>query len=189
MMKFVVSSSVCVAIFVAGYIAGAQEFADDAIRLGVLARFILYFLALGAGVCITGLLGYAFYIGPDRKKLLIKEEELERAKAGLQREKDKFDRERVERVEAIIRMNEEILVEHCHLALRNAKMVQRQKIEEEVESKYRTEMERLQGINHSKQEEKNPRKWKAVTSRAQTYQASNGKVYARLREGEPLGAK
>lgn len=186
MMKFVVYSSVCVAIFVTGYTWGAQEFASDAIRLGDFARFIIYFLALGIGICITGFFLYLYYIGPDRERLSIKEQEFEQATAALRREKETFEKERKERIENIVQNNEEILVEHCHQALKGSKMTQRRKIEEEVESKYRAEMERIRGINRPKEEEKNPRKWKAVKAKAQTYQASSGKVYARLREGEPL---
>lgn len=181
MTKFII----CLVIFIGGYVVGAREGITE-IRLGDLEQLLLYFLSLGLGIGLAIVIGYVLYLRPVRKRLSMQEEELKNGRIDLRHEKNKVERERVERIRAIVQRNEETLREDIHQSLKNAEASMRRQIEAEVENRYRRELEKLSGIQNHTQEEKRLKKTKTTSEKPKTYQASNGKIYARLREGEPM---
>jgi len=178
---------VCIGIFIVGYFVGARE-GTDAIKLGELERILLNFLAFGSGAGIAGVFGYGVYIYPFKRKIAKQRQRLEEAEDTLAHDKIKLDEEREERIKGIFLRQEETVKERCQEACREALARQRRQIEDEVEEKYRREMERLKGRSQSPaQEKKRTPKTLTAYGAPQFYRASDGKIYAKLRAGEPVG--
>lgn len=176
--------AISVLIFVGGYIVGAREPAADAIRLGDLARNLLYCLVIGVGPTIIGFLLYYFYFSPTKEKLAKKDAELENAQDHISTLKREYNREIEEHkrklngnVEKYVaeRVNDELKLKIPHL---------RREIYEQVERMYRDEADRINGVSRSK--ENRSIKKKPISGKVETCRVSNGKLYAKLKEGDPL---
>jgi hypothetical protein len=183
-------------VFVAGYIAGAWD-SVEGIRIGQVAELIVLMLAWGAAGGIIGVLGYYLYLRPKEKRICSRERELEEAKSSFNcsiREFENYQKrveiKQAESYEEMVRKNDKYLEELSYAVCRKAKIDQKRVIEDQIERKYRINMERRLGLKSQPEQEEKPLPKKQLQSvQAQTYQASNGKIYARLCEGEPVGKR
>lgn len=172
-----------VIIFVVSYGMGARHAISEAISIITVVDFFLHMSVFGVGLGVAGTAGYVLIIRPLQAKISAQKQKLEKEKDDLVREREEFELEHDKRLKAISQMAEEVALERSRDACKRAEGKLRRAIENEVEDKYLTALsEQL----HGKERESYSKEFSKVTGEPPTYKAKNGKVYAHLREGEPV---
>jgi hypothetical protein len=171
--------------FLIGYGMGGGP---EALKLGVVATYLIYILSGVIGLGITLIIGYGVFIQPKKKEIREKEKSLEHDKRVLSQEKDTMKKEREERAKTLMQYHEEMALESKREWCEKAERFLRRQIEDEIEARYLGEKDKSQsGKLRSEMEKKIiDEKRKVFPEKQEIFRAGDGKIYARFREGKPV---
>jgi ABC-type lipoprotein release transport system permease subunit len=186
---------ICFVIFLGGYLVGTWD-GTEGMSIGRYARIIVNIIAAGCAIGVSVALCYIAYLSSVRKKLNAKNKKLMEVQADFQRQEEIFqeekkrfweecEQEKKKCLTVAVQNVEERIKRHGHIEAAFNLDKQSKQLHNQIEAKFRAEMERiLKGRSVDIQNEK-PIK-KVTSNKKAIYIASDGIYYTRLREGPPI---